>query len=118
MAVNEDRTSPSSWPASPLTAGYVEHMYSNILCVRVQIVHTRPLLSGCSAGPHSLGALHPVPDALLCYAEYAQVSGRPPSKELCAEERQENQQAFFSLPLFFFQLMKQMFGIPLRTALL
>lgn len=68
------------------------------MCVKRRIVHTRSLLSGCSAGQHSFSALLPVPDALLCYAEYAQVAERPPSKELWVEEREENQQAFF----FFF----------------
>lgn len=53
---------------------HVKHMYSNILCVQKQILHTRPLLCGCSVGRHSFSTLLPVPDVLLCYAEYAQVA--------------------------------------------
>lgn len=34
IALDGNWTCSCGWPASPLTAGYVQHMYSNILCVR------------------------------------------------------------------------------------
>lgn len=80
----------------PLTGGYVKHMYSNILCVQKQILHTPALLSGCSVGRHSFGTLPGVPDALLRYAEYAQVAERPPSKELCEQRRGRKISRLFS----------------------
>lgn len=82
----------------PLTGGCVKHMYSNILCVQKQILHTRSLLSGCSAGRHSFSALLPVPNALLCYAEYAQVAERDPHLKSSARRRGRK----ISKLLFFF----------------
>lgn len=35
-----DLTGSCGWPAYSLAAGYVKHMYSNILCVPKQILHT------------------------------------------------------------------------------
>lgn len=84
-------------------------MYSNVS----EIPGAGPLLSGCSAGRRSPSTCLPEPGALLCYAENAQVAECPSSTELGAEEREEKSAG----PLFF-QLMKQMFGIPPSTALL
>lgn len=61
---------------------HVKHMYSNILCVQNQILHTRPLLCACSVGRHSFSTLLPVPDVLLCYAEYAQVAERRKGRKI------------------------------------
>lgn len=116
LRIDSDLTSICGWPAYPLTGGYVKHMYSNILCVQKQILHTRSLLSGCSAGRHSFSTLLPVPNALLCYAEYAQVAERDP--HLKSSVRRRGRKISKLLFFYFFQLMKQMFGIPPSTALL
>lgn len=76
--------------SSSRATGDVKHMYIS------GIPRARPLLSGHSVGRHSPTPWLPVPDALLCYAENAQVAETPPSTELWAEEREEKiSRAFF-----------------------
>lgn len=67
--------------SSTRATGDVKDMYIG------SISHAWRLLSGRSVGCHSPTLWLPVPDALLCYAENAQVAETPPSTELWAEER-------------------------------
>lgn len=96
---------------SLLTAGYVKHMYSNILCVQRHILHTPSLLSGCTARRHSFTTLLLLPFAMLNMRRWLSDPPPPPPptfKELRVQEREENQQTFF-------QQMKEIFGIPRAT---